>query len=126
MPDPGTMTGAGAGLASGGGLLGLAWLLSRFTGGGQSKLPEKFEERFTALCAQVDKLREWHDVADPDDATQRIWWVSKAMRQAILETKALLARFAETADEQNRAVDQLIDVVEQLREDVAALRREHD
>ncbi len=119
MPDPAAIgTGAGAG----GGLLALAWLADRFWGN-KPKIPESLTSAIEAIAGQVNKLYEWHAVSDPDDSTQRIWWISKELRQTIRGTQDLLGELASLTEAINSNLERLVDVTSQLRHDVAALKR---
>lgn len=122
MPDPATIgTGAGAG----GAIIGAAWLLERLLGRRGPELSPVLDA-LAAIAEKLGKLYEWHDVADPDDATQRIWWLSKYIRRTIVGTNELLGQQTELIENLNKNLAALVEVTTQLRRDVAALKRGRD
>lgn len=105
MPDP-TL---GIGIGAGGGVLGVAWIADRLFG------------RAGQMASQIAKLYEWHDVPDPDDSTQKIWWMSRKTRETLAETRELLAKLLDVAERQDRTQRELIEVAGQMRGDMATL-----
>ena len=124
MPDPITTAapGAGAGLGMG----GLIWLLDRMFGSG--KTTKDLADALKTVAKQIEELHGWHNVQDPDDATQRIWWFSKSLRECIREMEkgveglqGLLGEVVQRFDQYNRMLEQLVQVVDQLQKDVERL-----
>lgn len=143
----------GAGIGAGGGALAAAvvYALDKFVGSGKAvkTLDEKFksfDERLVELKTKIEgdvgdlkklaeratqfaeRLYDWHNIADPDDPSGRIWYFSVALRKllASLETKIsklldLLERLVVRFDKYNTTLENLITVTEKLQADVNAL-----
>jgi hypothetical protein len=108
MPDPSAI---GMGAGAGGGVLAFAWIAERLFG------------RAGTVAAQVSKLYEWHNVADPDDDTQKIWWLSKRIRENIADTRDLIGKLLTAVECQDRAQRELVEIVSHMRDDIAQMRQ---
>lgn len=136
----------GAGIGAGGGAVAAAvvYALDRWLGSGRAvkNLDDRFKELREALQTDISSLRQlaeratafaerlhdWHNVADPDDPSGKLWYFSVSMRRLLdsLQTKVsklleLLDQLVRRFDKYNNTMEKLITVVEQLQKDVNAL-----
>jgi len=136
----------GAGLGAGGGAIAAAvvYAMDRAFGSGRTikhlddkvrELREDLSEEIGAIrralervAGHVQRLHDWHDVADPDDPSGKLWYFSVALRRAIDTLGRKVSRLLELLDDlvrrfdrYNETMERLITVVEKLRRDVDAL-----
>ena len=62
----------------------------------------------------IKPLYDWHNVADPDDPTQKIWWNSVAQRKQAATQERLTGELVDRTSELGRTMSRLIEVVEKL------------
>jgi hypothetical protein len=142
MPDG--MGGAGIGAGGGAAAATIVYALDRIFGSG--KAARNLEERIREFRENVereikemrsvveraagisDKLFDWHNIADPDDPSGKLWYFSVALRRAIESLQAktqrlldLLDQLVRRFDQYNTTTERLIIVVESLQRDVSAL-----
>jgi hypothetical protein len=137
MADP-----TGIGLGAGGGAIAgaVAFTLDRMFGSGRSvkTLDASFKElkdevtkigsSFDGTVEKIERLFDWHSVADPDDPAGKIWYFSVAQRKTLDSMQAgvsrllvLLGELIQRFDRYNTTMDRLIVVVEKLQTDVNGL-----
>lgn len=69
---------------------------------------ERWEDNF------LRPLLDWHNVADPDDPTQKIWWNSVAQRTILRSMQALQGEEVRKIEELTRIVQRLLEALEAL------------
>jgi len=142
MPDG--MGGAGIGAGGGAAAAAIVYALDRIFGSGKAvkNLDDRFKELREALEKDIDSLRtlaeratafaeklhDWHNVADPDDPSGKLWYFSVSLRRHIDSLQAKVSKLLELLDQlvrrfdkYNNTMEKLITVVEQLQKDVNAL-----
>jgi hypothetical protein len=139
LPDG--LGGAGVGGASGLTAALVVYLADRLFGTGKQVrqiLPELEETYLKPVLEMTKELHTWHDVQDPSDNTQKIWWFTKALRQTIAK---LVERFGvfnrmldglttvaekllDSSKQLQGSVDELKEIVQRLQKDVEVLRKE--
>lgn len=124
MADPASL---GLGAGGGAGVAGIVWLIDKFMGSGKTTkeirrdLEVIVEKMLTPILKKVEEMHTWHDIPDPSDPANKIWYFSVALRK-LLEgvstnldasvdvQKELISRF----DRYNSLMEKLADAVARL------------
>jgi len=85
---------------------------------------DEFKKLFAVVVAQTSELHVWHNVVDPKDTTQKIWYFSVALRNLLESIEAHLEKQAAQTVEVARRLERLYDVMNKLVEALGRIQVE--